>query len=167
MWFKVEHARTSVGQKFVVRCNAEVAGSRIVEERPAKGVNAARKTAELLASTLNVTTTVYGSDAEGEFVYGVYEVAEGAASANSPVIKQLFAESAAASLTFKDQLLASIPEDTIKGLPPCRRRWATWWRSTSRSNARQRRKSATRRYFAFSASPAIRARCRCRRTTPP
>jgi hypothetical protein len=115
MWFKVEHKRTSVGQKFVVRCNAEVAGSRIVEERPAKGVTAARKTAELLASTLNVTTTVYGTDTEGEFVYGVYEVAEGAASANSPVIKQLFAESAAASLAFKDQLLASIPEDTIKG----------------------------------------------------
>jgi AAA+ superfamily predicted ATPase len=115
MWFKVENKRTSGGQKFVVRCNAEVAGSRIAEERPAKGVSAARKTAELLASTLNVTATVYGTDAEGEFVYGVYEVADGAASANSPVIKQLFAESAAASLAFKDQLLASIPEDTIKG----------------------------------------------------
>jgi len=115
MWFKVESKRTSVGQKFVVRCNAEVAGSRIVEERPAKGVMAARKTAELLASTLNVTTTVYGADTEGEFVYGVYEVADGAASANSPIIKQLFAESAAASLAFKDQLLASIPEDAIKG----------------------------------------------------
>ena len=31
------------------------------------------------------------------------------------VIKRLFAESAAASLAFKDQLLADIPEDTIKG----------------------------------------------------
>ncbi len=115
MWFKVENQRSSVGQKFIVRCNSEVAGSRVVEERLAKGAAAARKTAEILASTLNVTATVFGSDAKGEFVYGVYEVADGAASASSPLIKRLFAESAAASLAFKDQLLADIPEDTIKG----------------------------------------------------
>ena len=115
MWFKVESKRASAGQKFVVRCNSEIAGSRIVEERPAKGATAARRTAEILASTLNVTATVYGTDAEGEFVYGVYEVAEGAATASSPLIRQLFAESAAASLALKDQLLADIPEDTIKG----------------------------------------------------
>lgn len=115
MWFKVGGNRSSSGQKFIVRCNSEIAGSRIVEERPAKGITAARKTAEILASTLNATATVYGADAEGEFVYGVYEIADGAAAASSPLIKRLFAESAAASLTFKDQLLAEIPEDTIKG----------------------------------------------------
>jgi AAA+ superfamily predicted ATPase len=115
MWFKVENKRSSAGQKFVVRCNSEIAGSRVIEERPAKGTAAARKTAEILASSLNVTATVYGSDSEGEFVYGVYEVADGAAAATSPLIKRLFAESAAASLAFKDQLLADIPEDTIKG----------------------------------------------------
>ena len=101
MWFKVESKRSSIGQKFVVRCNSEIAGSRIVEERPAKGAMAARRTAEILASTLNVTATVYGTDTQGEFVYGVYEVADGAASASSPLIKLLFAESAAASLAFK------------------------------------------------------------------
>jgi ATPase family protein associated with various cellular activities (AAA) len=115
MWFKVEGSRASIGQKYVVRCNSEIAGNRIVEERAAKGVVAARKAAEILATTLNVTATVYGSDAEGEFVYGVHEVAEGAATATSPIIKKLFAESATASLAFKDQLLANIPEDTIKG----------------------------------------------------
>jgi hypothetical protein len=115
MWFKVEQKRSSVGQKFVVRCNSEIASSRVVEERAAQGAAAARKTAEILASTLNVTATVYGTDANGEFVYGVYEVAEGAAAASSPLIKRLFAESAAASLTLKDQLLADIPEDAIKG----------------------------------------------------
>ena len=115
MWFKVESKRSSLGQKFVVRCNSEIAGSRVVEERPAKGATATRRTAEILASTLNVTATVYGTDAKGEFVYGVYEVADGAASASSPLIKQLFAELAAVSLAFKDQLLANIPEYTIKG----------------------------------------------------
>jgi AAA+ superfamily predicted ATPase len=115
MWFKVEQKRSSTGQKFVVRCNSEIAGTRVAEERLAKGAAEARKTAEILASTLNVTATVYGSDAEGEFVYGVYEVAEGAENASSPLIKRLFTESAAASLSFKDQLLADIPEDTIKG----------------------------------------------------
>jgi hypothetical protein len=110
MWFKVEHKRSSVGQKFVVRCNSEIAGARIVEERPAQGTAAARKAAEILASTLNVTATVYGLDAKGEFVYGVYEAEGGAAAAASPLIKRLFAESAAASLTLKDQLLADIPE---------------------------------------------------------
>jgi AAA+ superfamily predicted ATPase len=115
VWFKVEHQRSSVGQKYIVRCNSEIAGARVVEERPAQGAAAARKTAELLASTLNVTATVYGTDTQGEFVYGVYEVADGAAAASSPLIKRLFAESAAASLTFKDQLLADIPEDVIKG----------------------------------------------------
>jgi ATPase family associated with various cellular activities (AAA) len=115
MWFKVENKRSSIGQKFVVRGNSEIAGSRVLEERPAKGAAAARKTAEILASTLNATATVYGTDAKGEFVYGVYEVAEGAAAASSSLIKRLFAESAAASLAFKDQLLADIPEDTIKG----------------------------------------------------
>lgn len=115
MWFKVENRRSSVGQRFVVRCNGEIAGRRIVEERPAKGAPAARKTAEILASSLNVTATVYGSDAEGEFVYGVYEIVDDAAAAASPLIKRLFAESAAASLDFKDRLLADIPEETIKG----------------------------------------------------
>jgi len=115
MWFKVENRRSSTGQKFVVRCNSEIAGKRIVEERPAKGAAAARKAAEILASALNVTATVYGADSQGEFIYGVFEVADGAATANSPIIKRLFAESAAASLAFKDQLLADIPEDTIKG----------------------------------------------------
>jgi hypothetical protein len=115
MWFKVEQKRSSVGQKFIVRCNSEIAGSRVVEERPAQGTAAARKTAEILASTLNVTATVYGTDAKGEFVYGVYEVEDGAAAASNPLIKRLFAESAAASLTLKDQLLADIPEETIKG----------------------------------------------------
>jgi len=115
MWFKVESKRVSVGQKFIVRCNSDIAGVPIAEERPAKGTAEARKTAELLASTLNVTATVYGNDADGEFVYGIYEVANGAAAASSPLIKRLFAESAAASLAFKDQLLANIPEDTIKG----------------------------------------------------
>jgi hypothetical protein len=115
MWFKVESSRASIGQKYVVRCNSEIAGSRVVEERPAKGVVAARKAAEILATTLNVTATVYGTDSDGEFVYGVHEVADGAASATSPIIKKLFAESASASLAFKDQLLASIPEDTIRG----------------------------------------------------
>src|ERR1700730_10415905 len=91
MWFKVENTRSSVGTKFGVRCSSEIAGSRVVEERPAKGTAAARKTAEILASTLNVTATVYGTDAKGEFVYGVYEVADGAASASSLIIKQLFA----------------------------------------------------------------------------
>jgi AAA+ superfamily predicted ATPase len=115
MWFKVENSRSSIGQKYIVRCTSEIAGNRVVEERPAKGVTAARKAAEILATSLNVTATVYGIDSAGEFVYGVHEVADGAASATSPIIKQLFAESAAASLAFKDQLLANIPEDTIKG----------------------------------------------------
>jgi ATPase family associated with various cellular activities (AAA) len=115
MWFKVENKRSSIGQKYIVRCNAEMAGSRVAEERPAKGTAAARKAAEILASTLNVTATVYGTDTEGEFVYGVYEVGGGAADATSPLIKQLFAESTAASLALKDQLLADIPIDTIKG----------------------------------------------------
>ncbi|MBV9557041.1 MAG: ATP-binding protein [Pseudolabrys sp.] len=115
MWFKVEHQRSSVGQKYTVRCNSEIAGTRVVEERPAQGIAAARKTAELLGSTLNVTATVYGADTQGEFVYGVYEVADGAGAASDPLIKRLFAESAAASLSLKDQLLADIPEDVIKG----------------------------------------------------
>jgi AAA+ superfamily predicted ATPase len=115
MWFRVENKRQSTGQKFVVRCMSEIAGSRVAEEREVKGTAAARKTAEILASSLNVTATVYGTDADGEYVYGVFEVAEGAAEATSAVIKKLFAESAAASLTFKDQLLADIPEDAIKG----------------------------------------------------
>ena len=115
MWFKVENKRTSVGQKFIVRCNSEIGGRAVVEERPANGTTAARKTAEILATSLNVTATVYGADADGEFVYGVYEASNGAAAATSAVIKKLYAESVTASLAFKDQLLAEIPEDTIKG----------------------------------------------------
>ncbi len=115
MWFKVEGTRASIGQKYVVRCTSEIGGSRVVEERPVKGVTAARKTAEILAASLNVTATVYGTDAEGEFVYGVHEVADGAANANSPLIKQLFTELVAASLVLRDQLLVNIPEDTIRG----------------------------------------------------
>jgi hypothetical protein len=90
MWFKVEQKRSSVGQKFIVRCNSEIAGSRVVEERPAQGTAAARKTAEILASTLNVTATVYGTDAKGEFVYGVYEVEDGAAAASNPPLLSAF-----------------------------------------------------------------------------
>jgi hypothetical protein len=67
------------------------------------------------ASTLNVAARVYGSDAKGEFVYGVCEVADGAGAASDPVIKRLYAEPTAASLALKDQLLAKIPEETIRG----------------------------------------------------
>lgn len=115
MWFKVEQERSSTGQKYTVRCNSEIAGKSVIEERLAKGVTEARKTAEILSSSLNVTATVYGTDADGEFVYGVHEVSEGAAVASDPLIKRLYAESAAASLTLRDQLLAEMPEDTIKG----------------------------------------------------
>jgi len=115
MWFKVEDKRTSTGQKFRVRCASEIAGKTVVEERPAQGAAAARKAAEILAASLNMTATVYGRDADGEFVYGVCEVAEGAAEATNPVIKRLYAESVSASLSLKDQLLADIPDDVIKG----------------------------------------------------
>ena len=115
MWFKVEGKRGSKGQKFVVRCASEVAGEKVIEERPIVGAAAARRAAEMLAASLNVTATVYGADDEGEFVYGVFEVAEGASESSSPAIKRLFAESAAASLSMKDQLIAEIPEDSIRG----------------------------------------------------
>src|SRR5579862_2494543 len=115
MWFKVENKRSSTGQRYIVRCVSELGGKRVVEERTVQGAPAARKAAELLTETLNVTATAYGTDAQGEFVYGVSEIEEGAAAAESLIIKRLFAESAAASLSFKDQLLADIPEDTIKG----------------------------------------------------
>lgn len=115
MWFKIEQERSSTGQKYAVRCNSEIAGKPVVEERLVKGATEARKTAEILASSLNVTATVYGTDAAGEFVYGIYEINEGAAVSSDPLIKRLYAESAAASLTLRDQLLAEIPEDTIKG----------------------------------------------------
>ncbi len=111
MWFRVEKKRNSVGQRFVVRCS----GASVAEERPVRGTAPARRAAELLATSLNTTATVYGTDAEGEFVYGVYEIAEGAAFAASPLIKRLYAESAAASLSLRDQLLADIPEDAIRG----------------------------------------------------
>jgi AAA+ superfamily predicted ATPase len=112
MWFRIEHNRTSSSHKYAVRCQTELTG---FEERQVKGAPAARKAAEILAISLKVTATVYGEDAGGEFVYGVYEAAEGAATSSNPVVKRLFAESAAASLRFKDQLLAQIPEETIKG----------------------------------------------------
>lgn len=115
MWFKVEDKRSSIGQKFVVRCTSEIAGTTVVEERPVQGTAAARKAAEVLSSSFNMTATVYGTDSGGEFVYGVYEASGGAAQSASPLIKRLFAESAAASLQLKDQLLANIPEETIKG----------------------------------------------------
>ncbi|MGO4869010.1 MAG: AAA family ATPase [Roseiarcus sp.] len=115
MWFKVEQKRTSKGQKFLVRCTSEIAGKKVVEERPVQGAAAARRAAEVLASSLNMTAAVYGADADGEFVYAVHEVSDGAGDASSPIIKRLFAESAAASLSLKDQLLAQIPEDTIRG----------------------------------------------------
>ncbi|HEX4507155.1 MAG TPA: ATP-binding protein [Alphaproteobacteria bacterium] len=115
MWFKVENKRSSTGQRFVVRCISDAGGGKFAEERPVQGVTAARKAAELLASSLNMTATVYGKDVEGEFVYGVWEVTQSAEDAHSPLIKRLFAESAASSLALRDRLLADIPEDTIKG----------------------------------------------------
>jgi len=93
----------------------QVAGQSVTEERTVKGVTNARKTAESLAMTLNAPATVYGRDEQGEFVYGVEEVAEGAAQATDPAVKLLYAEAAAASLHFRDQLMADIPEQTIKG----------------------------------------------------
>jgi hypothetical protein len=167
MWFRVENKRSAVGQKFVVRCSSEIAGSSVVEERPAKGAAAARKTAEILASTMNVTATVYGADSEGEFIYGVYEVADGAAAASSPLIKRLFAESAAASLTLKDQLLADIPEDTIKGFASMSAALGyivAQHKQIKRATAPQISYSTLFRIFC---GRAIRAHFHCQLTTPP
>ncbi len=94
MWFKVEDRRRSKGNKFVVRCATELGGKTVTEERSAQGVTVARNAAERLASSLNTTATVYGTDAEGEFVFGVYEAADRASAAESPIIKRLYAESA-------------------------------------------------------------------------
>ncbi|THD42679.1 MAG: ATP-binding protein [Bradyrhizobium sp.] len=115
MWFKVEGKRGSTGQKFIVRCGSPASGESVIEDRPVIGAAAARKAAEMVATSLNVTATVYGADAAGEFVYGVFEVSDGAGESSSPSIKQMFAESAAASLAIKDQLIAEIPEDSIRG----------------------------------------------------
>ena len=115
MWFKVERKRNSIGQKYIIRCTTDIDGKSAAEERHAKGVADARKIAEILASSLKVAATVYGEDAEGEFVYGVHETAEGAALSSDPLIRRLYAESAAASLALKDQLLAAVPEETIRG----------------------------------------------------
>jgi len=58
MWFKVEAKRVSKGQKYVVRCAPEIAGSTIIEERSVQGAAAARKAAEILAASFNKTVTV-------------------------------------------------------------------------------------------------------------
>jgi hypothetical protein len=115
MWFRINDTRTAAGNTFVIRCVTQVAGQSVTEERTVKGVTNVRKTAESLATTLNAPATVYGRDEQGEFVYGVEEVAEGAAQATDPAVKRLYAEAAAASLHFRDQLMADIPEQTIKG----------------------------------------------------
>ena len=115
MWFRVEGKRKSEGQKFVVRCAPQGPDQTAIEERPVIGAAAARKAAEMLGASLNVSATVFGADADGEFVYGVFEPSDGAGAAGSPVIKRLFSESAAASLSLKDQLIAEIPEDSIRG----------------------------------------------------
>ena len=115
MWFKINDERTAAGGAYTVRCITEIAGQSVVEERAVKGVLNARKTAESLSATLNAPATVYGRDGQGEFVYGVEEVADGAAQATDPVVKRLYAEAASASVHFRDQLMADIPEQTIKG----------------------------------------------------
>jgi AAA+ superfamily predicted ATPase len=115
MWIKVEGKRGSKGQQFVIRCASKTVGQNAVEERKVLGAAAARKTAETLAASLNVAATVYGADAKGEFVYGVYEPSDNAGEAISPVIKRLFEESTAASLAQKDRLISDIPEDSIRG----------------------------------------------------
>src|SRR5215469_12316190 len=115
MWFKIENKRLSIGQRFKICATAEIAGKTVAEERTVQGVAAARKAAELLATSLSATTTVYGKDSDGEFVYGVFEIEESAANASSPLITRLYAETATASLSLKDQLLADIPEEAIRG----------------------------------------------------
>ena len=79
------------------------------------GAAAARRAAEMLGASLNVTATVYGADDEGEFVYGVFEPSDGAGEASAPSSSACSANSAAASLSLKDQLIAEIPEDSIRG----------------------------------------------------
>lgn len=158
MWFKVEQKRTSTGQKYIVKCSSEVGGTSVSEERQAKGTAEARKTAELLAASLNMTATVYGRDANGEFVYGIFEVAEGADAASNPLIKRLFAESTAASLSFKDRLLADIPEDTIKGfaeLAAALGYFVAQHKQIKRSSSPQISYSALFRIFCGSSEPSI------------
>jgi hypothetical protein len=115
MWFKVKGKRGSTDQKFVVRCTSENNGQAVLEERQAVGAAAARRIAEVLGGSLNAPATVYGFDDQGEFVYGVFEKTDGGGEASSPIIKQLFSDSAAASLSLKDQLIADIPEESIRG----------------------------------------------------
>ena len=166
MWFKVEDTRSSVGQRYIVRCTSEMGGKSVVEERPVQGAPAARKAAEALASAMNVTATVYGKDKDGEFVYGVFELAEGAAEATNPLIKKLFAESAAASLALKDQLLADIPTETIKGFAALAALSATSLLNIKTSNVEPIRRYLTRRSSAFFAAAKTRARILCPPTMP-
>lgn len=115
MWFKLEDKRTAVGQAYTIRCFRDVAGQTITDEQTVKGVTAARKTAELLATSLNTAATVYARDAVGEFAYGVYDVTNDPAAASSPLVRRLYADATLATLDLKDRLLADIPEETIRG----------------------------------------------------
>jgi hypothetical protein len=165
MWFKVEDTRSSTGQRFIVRCTSEIAGSNLSEERPVQGIAAARKAAELLASSLNMTATVYGKDGDGEFVFGVWEVTQSAEEAQSPMIKRLFAESAASSLALKDRLLADIPEDTIKGFATMAAALGYLVAHHKEVKRAANLKSATRPFIRYSVVPASRRHCRSMPTT--
>lgn len=158
MWFKIEDKRAPKGNRFLVRCTTELAGKSVTEERAAQGVTVAKNTAELLASSFNATATVYASDAQGEFVFGVYEVADRASAAESPLIKRLYAESAVATLSLRDEMLAKIPEEAIRGFAALAASLGTivdLHKETKRSVAPQIRYSTLFRIFCGDGSPSV------------
>jgi hypothetical protein len=167
MWFKVENKRSSTGQKFTVRCNSEIAGSAIIEERPVKGTAAARKTAEILASSLNVTATVFGADSAGEFVYGVYEVADvqhpPTVRSSSACLPNLQPPLCRSRINYSPRFLRT----RSKALPRSRRRSDILSLSISRSSDRARPRSAIRRCFGSFAARENQPHSLFRAMTPP
>ena len=114
MWFKVESKRGSTGQKFVVRCASRLQArpwwrnARCRRRCRPQGRGAARRQPERDGDGLRRRPP-------GRVHLRRLRAERRRGRGASPVIKRLFTESAAASLSLKDQLIAESPKDSIRG----------------------------------------------------
>ena len=154
MWFKINDERTAAGCAYTVRCITEIAGQSVRNVLWQGSFTTRAKPPSPCGRALDVARNRYGRDGQGEFVYGVEEVADGAAQATDPVVKRLYAEAASVSVHFRDPLMAAIPEQTIKGfaaMAAALGNIVTEHKKAKRSSDAQR--SPTRRCSVFSGHP--------------
>ena len=109
-FFRLETTRKARNHEYWI---SKRSGER---QGPIRGFNEAHSQAKTLASLSSEDIEIVASDAEGEFVIGVFTSEEDASFSTNPLLKQAYEKSITDSLGLKEKLLTEFDPNMVAGM---------------------------------------------------